>query len=383
MTGHSESRRPIASRRPALGTVMVVPRLPLYGAFRALGRPRLLPLQMSFVVTDRCNSLCRTCNIGQRYLDDPSIAAGELTLAEYRAIFATIGRPLWITMSGGEPFMRKDFPDIVSALLRTAPPRVLNIPTNGTLVGATVRGVKAILAAAGSTRLIVNFSVDGVGAGHDEVRGFRNNHGLLVRAMGELRSLGDSRLTIGVNTVISRHNVAAMEAIVAHVLDDLKPDSYVVETAQIRPEYYNQGAELAADRALLAAAVTSFVERLRVQRRSGLARLVKAFRLRYYEDVERRIVADGGHRCYSGFSTCTLMPKGQVWSNTQRADDMGNIRDYGLDFTSLWRGPEAARARDAIRHDRCHCESSFVSYANTFLDPGQMSRVLWNFVRYP
>jgi MoaA/NifB/PqqE/SkfB family radical SAM enzyme len=359
----------------------VCAKLPLYRAFRAWGRPALMPLAMSFVTTDRCNSLCKTCNIGKRYLENPRVADGELTVDEYAALFRSIETLEWVTFSGGEPFMRPDFAEIVARLAETVHPRVINVPTNATLVRATEKGVRAILPRLGNARLVINVSVDGVGEAHDAVRGFEGNFARLLECVAALRKIGDERLVIGVNTVISRFNVEHADAIFDHVLDRIQPDSYVVEVAQIRPEYHNDGETIAPGSERTRAAIDRFLEKTSARKRRGVPRLVAAFRRKYYDDVKRELRAPRGHACYSTFSTCSVMPKGEVWSNTQRADPMGNVREFGLDFRALWRSEAAERARELVRSERCHCETSNVAYSNALMDWAELPKVLYHFVR--
>jgi MoaA/NifB/PqqE/SkfB family radical SAM enzyme len=355
-------------------------KIPMYWAFRRYGHPVLSPLAMSFVVTDKCNSLCKTCNIGRRYLDDPSVANGELALEEYAALAKSIGSLEWVTFSGGEPFMRQDFPDVVVAVAEATRPRVINVPTNATLVRATVGGITKILERLGPTRLVVNVSLDGVGQDHDEVRGFRGNFASVGKTVDELRRLSDPRLVIGANTVISRFNVERAEGIFDFVLGELRPDSYVVELAQIRPEYFNQGESIAPDPARARAAIDAFLARSRRAERRGVPRWVRAFRSEYYHDVKRELDEARGHRCFSAFATCSVMPHGEVWSNTQRADVLGDVRDFSLDFQALWHGAKAAHARERIRSERCHCETSNVAYSNALMSPAVLSRVFGRWV---
>lgn len=362
-------------------TARVCATLPLYRAFRSHGRPALLPLAMSFVCTDRCNSLCKTCNIGRRYIDDPSVADGELSLDEYTTLFRSIGRLEWVTFSGGEPFMRPAFPELVARAAELLGPRVINIPTNATLVRATEKGVRAILGRLGATELVVNVSLDGVGREHDQIRGFDGNFELALRTLAALRQIGDRRLSIGVNSVISRFNVDHAEELFRYVLDEIAPDSYVVELAQIRPEYHNRDDVIAAAPAQAAQAVQCFLRLSRERRRSGVPRLVKAFREKYYADVLGELREPRGHACYSGFGTCSVMAHGEVWSNTQRADVLGNVRSFGLDFRALWLSAQADRVRERVRSERCHCETSNVAYTNALMDFAELPKVLYHFVR--
>ena len=355
-------------------------RWPLYQTFRSYGYPRIRPMTMSFVVTDRCNSRCSPCLIGTRYLEDPKVAAGELTLDEYRQVFASVGELEWVTLGGGEPFMRPDFAELSIAAVRAMRPRVVNVPTNATLMHATEKGVASMLEGFGDTRLVVNVSVDGVGPRHDELRGFEGNFERLTAVVAALRGLRDPRLTIGVNTVISAFNVEHARETVDWVLDELRPDSYVVEAAQIREEYWNREVPLRAEG--IAEALGYARGRLETARRRGIPALVKAFRLHYYDEAIRGLGAPSMHRCFSGFATCAMMPKGDVVSSTGRADPMGNVRDFDLDFGALWRSPRAERARARVRASPCACESSNVSYPNALFDPAAAARVAWNALRY-
>ncbi|MCZ7684303.1 MAG: radical SAM protein [Sandaracinaceae bacterium] len=331
---------------------------------------------MSFVVTDRCNSRCKTCRIGERYLEDPSVADGELTLAEYRRLLPTIGRVEWVTLSGGEPFQRKDFPELAVAVAAALGPRVVNVPTNGTFVHAAVEGVRRILAGT-RARLVINVSVDAVGADHDRVRGFQGNFDRLLELVRRLRALAHPRLTIGANTVLSRFNAEHAQATIDFVLDELAPDSYVLEAAQVRPEYHNAEVDLAAPPALVRAALEHAVLRLAEERRDGVAALVSAFRSHYYREALRRLEGPVTHRCFAAYATCAIMPDGEVVSSTERGDPMGNVRDFDLDFRALWRSPSARAARRRVREAPCACQSSNVSYPNALLDPRAASRVLF------
>ena len=61
--------------------------------------------------------------------------AKELTVDEYRRIFRALGpAPFWVTISGGEPFLRPDLAEIVDAICDESRPAIINIPTSGTVI---------------------------------------------------------------------------------------------------------------------------------------------------------------------------------------------------------------------------------------------------------
>ena len=53
-----------------------------YNLLRLFGIPRVLPNNIAVAVTNKCNSLCKTCMIGKIYRENPKIAKNELSLEE-------------------------------------------------------------------------------------------------------------------------------------------------------------------------------------------------------------------------------------------------------------------------------------------------------------
>jgi molybdenum cofactor biosynthesis enzyme MoaA len=107
--------------------ISILPKIPAYQSFRRFGFPRMLPLNLTVSVTYKCNSRCRTCHIYDRRVP-------EFTLEEFRRTFQSLGRALyWLTISGGEPFLRKDIVEICRSAYENCRPKIINIPTNGFL----------------------------------------------------------------------------------------------------------------------------------------------------------------------------------------------------------------------------------------------------------
>lgn len=111
-----------------------------YGAFSEQMHARVsqqrIPLNGSFEVTMRCNVRCEHCYIpfeqrsGSRH--------NELALPEIQRIFSEIADAgcLWLLLTGGEPFLRKDFLDIYDDAKRKG--FIVSIFTNGTLLNEAI-----------------------------------------------------------------------------------------------------------------------------------------------------------------------------------------------------------------------------------------------------
>lgn len=125
-----------------------------------LGRP-MLDLRIS--VIDRCNFRCPYCMPEDRYPRDHAFlaAAQRLSAAEIArlaGLFVELGvRKLRLT--GGEPLLRRDLPEIVGALAALPHSPDLALTTNGVLLKRDA----AALAAAGLKRITI--SLDALDAG--------------------------------------------------------------------------------------------------------------------------------------------------------------------------------------------------------------------------
>src|SRR5208283_2286501 len=120
-------------------------------------------------VTYSCPSRCATCNIWQKKVDD-------LSVDEYGRIFPTLEKvPVWVTLSGGDQFLRSDFDEIVRLVCKQIEPTIVNIPMNGVLTGRIFELLPRIAHHTAGRQLVLNLSVDEIGPAHDTIRGATRN----------------------------------------------------------------------------------------------------------------------------------------------------------------------------------------------------------------
>jgi MoaA/NifB/PqqE/SkfB family radical SAM enzyme len=341
-------------------------RLPLYMLFRGIGRPRPLPISLTVSVTAACNSRCKTCRIYESHYD-------QMSVAQYRRWFQSVGRvPLWVTVSGGEPFLRDDLAEICAALYSHCRPAVINIPTNGILHQKIAPAVQTIAASCPGAKIIVNLSLDAVGDMHDEIRGVPGNFGRALKtyySLKELQKRGMANLGLGIHTVISRFNVTAVQKIVPELLS-LQPDSYITEIAENRIELQTMNLEIGPEPAAYHAAIDFVTEQMRTYSFRKLGRVIRSFRLEYYQHVKDLLSGKTGRwPCYAGFASAQIMPDGQVWACCIRGQSLGHLAETGYDFRRVWFSRRADEVRRAIKNSKCQCPLANSSYTNMLLHP--------------
>jgi MoaA/NifB/PqqE/SkfB family radical SAM enzyme len=349
--------------------------IPLYHSMRRTGWPRLLPLNVTVSVTYRCNSRCLTCNVYNRKAD-------EFTVEEFDRTFASMGKtPYWFTMSGGEPFLRRDLVDICESAWRRTRPAIINIPTNGILTDRIPTMVEEIAARCPGTEVIINLSLDDIGQHHDLIRGVPGNFEKAIGTYNGLRNLKADNLTLGIHTVISVHNVERLPKIYEYVTRELAPDSFITEIAEERVELDTVGSKVTPAPADYAAAVDFLTARLHEQRFRGISRVTQSFRARYYGLVKRFL---NEHRqiipCYAGFASGQIAPDGDVWFCCIEARSVGNLRDSDYDFPSIWFGERAQALRNRVRTGACSCPLANAGYTNMLMHVPTLAAVGWEIV---
>ena len=103
------------------------------------GKNSPLPINVTISLLYSCNSRCMTCNVYEKKVNN-------FTIEEYKKVFESLGEiPFWFTMSGGEPFLRKDIAEIGKAAYDICKPGIINIPTNGSLNKVVFDRVKELV----------------------------------------------------------------------------------------------------------------------------------------------------------------------------------------------------------------------------------------------
>lgn len=351
--------------------------------FRSLGYPKLGPVNVTVSVTNACNSRCQTCFIWQ---NQQRSGEDELTTDEFARVFESLGRsPFWFTMSGGEPFLRADLPEICEAAITNCQPSIINIPSNGLLPKAIENSTKRIvemLETTGRTTLVINLSLDGLGAEHDEIRGVKGNFELLVNSYKRLERLrrAHSCLKLGIHSVVSKLNVLSLGRVYEYV-KTLRPDSYITEIAEERSELFNTGKDIQP----AAEDYSKFIEELSRKvwddfgRSGNISKITQAYRKTYYQIAsrwlkERKQIIP----CYAAYASCHITATGSVWPCCILGYEkpIGNLREVNYDFKAIWLSQRADMFRAFLKQGTCSCPLANAHYTNILCNFSLMVRIM-------
>jgi len=150
---------------------------------------------------------CQTCNVWQTYIDNPSLLKDEMTVEDYRMFFSKTSFWNWISFTGGEPFLKDNFKDIlIDSVNLCKNLHTISIPTNGFFSERIVKTVEEVLNETTIPALHITISLDGKRETHDKLRGRMGAFDRALTTFNKLREIDDSRLDVYFEYTASKFN---------------------------------------------------------------------------------------------------------------------------------------------------------------------------------
>ncbi len=327
---------------------------------RFSGSGKAFPLLNVFLeLTHRCNLRCAMC-----FQPKKADSAGELGTAEIKRMID--GLPAWaiVTLTGGEPFMRKDFREILAYTIKK---RRCNILTNAELI--TDQDIDSFV---DNKLALIGISLDGLREAHDAIR---NRRGLFDKAADVIKKISKKKKEKGalfplvdIKTVILKRNLGDLHAI-GVLANELGADFFTLSLPKLSNRQFNEPCYEDLDRDIfshgpLAPEKLEAHELETLQKQLGLvASLPGPVRTRFYpgnmsgrEAIEKYYgekLAPGDFKpCAIPWSFTCVSPYGDVFPCLSYK--AGNVREAAL--KGIWNGPRFSAFRNRLNKkilDQC------------------------------
>lgn len=163
-----------------------------------------LPISGNFELTARCNFNCRMCYV-HRNGDIDALKAKELTASQWLSL-ASDARDrgmIFLLLTGGEPFLREDFAEIYTELIKMG--IMVSINTNASLYNEELRGLFLHYP---PSRINVTL----YGGSEETYRSLCGNASY-ARVVDHLRSMRGDGFQVRLNVSLTPYNVQDMEKI--------------------------------------------------------------------------------------------------------------------------------------------------------------------------
>ena len=330
----------------------------LFNISRKINHPLIFPVSYTYSITSKCDSMCRTCNIWKHQ------EGKELSTSTWRKIIADIGnKPYWITITGGNQFLREDFTKIIYYIKKYNKPVIINIPVSATIPNIILNKVSKVLRFLGNTKLILNVSLDGLKDTHENIRGKDKSYDNTLLTIKKLKKLqrSHSNLIIGTYTVISKHNINEIKKIKDLINKEVKPDHYGFELAEFRSEYKNFDEDFSISKS----DAIRILKMLEPKNKSKnlVLRMKNHIRKKYNNYILRML--SGNKKimpCYAGITSIEISPRGEVWECANKTSMLGDLTKNN--FRHVFFSKSAQKIRKRIKKENCYCTHSNPFYTN-------------------
>jgi MoaA/NifB/PqqE/SkfB family radical SAM enzyme len=323
----------------------------------AMGRP-FAPILLNVLITSVCDMRCVHCFFTEE-LDDKARKKLQMTTQNVVRISETLGANLGVLIvAGGEPFTRKDLPEIASAFYKNNKLDAIVLMSNGQIQQRILPDVARILEECPKLNVTVALGIDGLKEDHESIRQKPGSWDIAIDTARKLQLLKKEypRLDIQTCTCFMNSNQDRIFDWYDFLKYDLKPDKVninFIRPPSARPKEliidrmrYDKLSHMISDDSRHALLKNNY---------AGDAGFFKAAIDVYMHDLIAKTAMDGRPhlQCWAGSAGAVIYDEGTV-SSCEILDGVGNLRDYDWDFSKLWYSPAMEARRDKAA-DGCFC----------------------------
>jgi MoaA/NifB/PqqE/SkfB family radical SAM enzyme len=338
------------------------------------------PVFLNILVTSVCDMRCTHCFFTEE-LDDRPRKKLQMTADELDKISGTLGGNLSVlVLAGGEPFTRKDLPEIVKSFYDNNKLESVYLMSNGQIHPRIFPDVTRIMEECPNLNVTVALGIDGVKEPHEKIRQKAGSWDKAIhtaRTLQQMKKEQFPKLDIQTCTCVMNSNQDTIFEWYDFLKYDLKPDkiniNYIRPPSKdpnelnFDPQRYKQLSQMILEDTKNATLKNNY---------GGENGFFKAAVDIYMHDLIAKTAETGVAqlKCYAGSAGAVIYDNGALSSCENKADVL-NLRDYEWDFQSAWKTDLMNKRRKDVANG-CHCtHESNCFYPSLPLNPGHLVKI--------
>ena len=319
-----------------------------------------MPNYSIIYIDGRCNMHCSFCCHAAMDARKTSILPAE----KWGTVFKKAKSLLHLTVTGGEPFVRKDFFEIIDNIILSCDVPRISIKTNGFYTDRIKDFVPKLINKHKNTEFTLSISLDGPEEVHDKVRNFKGAYNKVLETIDVMKTYRNQpNFFLRLASVLTKDN--------RHFLEDLfnKTSLWPIdfhELILVRDVPVKEQLELKEDYKKLS----------KIQHKRASTNWRKSFNGKLFEKIYletiKRIGSDKIHApCLSGGRFVEIFPDGLVrgceveklWNISK----IGNVNEDNIDIVDIIKTRKAKEFRKVAK--KCTCTFECASATNTVYNP--------------
>lgn len=311
-----------------------------------------------------CNLTCDHCfywrDLNQRT---------DLTFDEFRKLSEDLGPIENLNLSGGEPFIRKDFAEIVRTFVQNNGVKQVYVPTNGYYTERTEKALRSVLEETTLMLFACELSLDGMPDYHNKFRGNAESFEKAMETYDMLAALQkeDPRLRIHSISTATNQNMGEIWELTSY-LHERCPKMDHHNLAIIRGDRKDPG--LLTPPIDQYRALSEHVREVWIDRDEGRFGAIVEPMLQWAKTESvlqsRQVVP-----CKAGILAGVVYANGDV-SVCEMHKPIGNLRENT--FREIWDSPKAKEQRAQICAKACWCTTEVFLWPSIVFQPLHLAR---------
>jgi MoaA/NifB/PqqE/SkfB family radical SAM enzyme len=344
-----------------------------------VGKP-ISPVFLNILVTSVCDMRCTHCFFTEE-LDDRPRKKLQMKADEINRISETLGGNLGVlVLAGGEPFTRKDLPEIVRSFYENNKLDSVYLMSNGQIHPRIFPDVARIMDECPNLNVTVALGIDGVKEPHEKIRQKEGSWDKAIhtaRTLQQMKREQYPKLDIQTCTCVMNSNQDTIFEWYDFLKHDLKPDK--ININYIRPPSKDPN-ELNFDHTMYQKLSHQILEDTKnavlKNNYGGKSGFFKAAVDIYMHDIIAKTKSEGKAqlKCYAGSAGAVIYDNGAL-SSCENKSDVLNLRDFDWNFQTAWKTAEMNQRRKEVANG-CHCtHESNCFYPSLPLNPGHLIKI--------
>jgi MoaA/NifB/PqqE/SkfB family radical SAM enzyme len=308
-----------------------------------------------------------------------------LTFEEIKKLSESAGQFNRLWLSGGEPTLREELPEILEMFYKNNQIKDINFPSNGIKTERIIEWLTRIRKNCPDCNLTISISLDGFGETHDTQRGISS----FYQAAETLKEIDkhfkdDGKVLKNIATVITKYNVEEILDFVAWVYGRFNVSTHTIEAA--RGMTREDGVKILTEQSLrviqdkVAPYYLLYAQRIG----EGMNALGKGLTKLFYVGLMRAMYTiraenldkptPWGMDCTAGETTLVLDYDGRFRACELRPP-IGHVKDYGYNVQAIMNSEAMKKEIDDLGHGykaNCWCTHGCWIMSSLNFNPGKM-----------
>lgn len=335
------------------------------------------PSYLVYHVTFRCDSMCSYCfNWKTRNCKDKN----ELSINDIEKLAKGFPNLMQLTLSGGEPTLRDDLPEICAIFSKTSKVNLITLPTNGLNTNRIITAVNTIIKNVPDIHLRMVLTLNGLESLHNRITGVTGAFKGVIETYRELESIRkkNKNMTVDIITVLSNENQGSIPELAEFIKKYLDVNTHLITL--VRGDLKNPGIKN-VDPKIYYNLANTYSKTHKRNKNKPFSKLIDVISKINIKTIYKTISSSSCQLpCLAGKKLLLVTADGILKPCEYIDKTFGDLKEMDFDVNKLLNSTEYKNLCDYIRSSGCFCSWECSTQANIIYNPYIWPKIFWKYL---